>query len=60
MIIKGININIIIDAILITIVIAIGIVSVSCEKEDNMSERFLLLTAHSWEHDTIFTICQNP
>ena len=25
-----------------------------------MSERFLLLTAHPWEHDTIFTICQDP
>ncbi len=43
-----------------TLLIVIGIVSQSCEKEESKSEQFLLLTAHIWKHDTLFTICQDP
>jgi len=50
----------ILGCLLVTIVVAAGILSQGCEKEDSMSERFLLLTGHAWRYDTIFTICQDP
>ena len=49
-----------IGCLLITIIVIAGILSQGCEKEDGMSERFQLLTAHAWKYDTIFTICQDP
>lgn len=44
----------------LTLLIVVVIVSLGCEKDDKKSEKFLLLTAHIWNYDTIFTICQDP
>ena len=44
--------------------IAILIPLTACDEDQNgddiHSERFQLLTAHTWNFDTIFTICQDP
>jgi len=44
----------------ITVLSVICIVSQGCEKKDEKSENFKLLTAHDWKYDTIITICQDP
>jgi hypothetical protein len=43
-----------------TILIVICILPQGCEKDDEKSEKFKLLTAHTWNYDTISTICQDP
>jgi hypothetical protein len=45
---------------IITILIVLGIVIKGCEKDEERSERFKLLTAHIWNHDSLWTICQDP
>jgi len=44
----------------ITILIVICILPQSCKKDDEKSERFKLLTDHTWNYETILTICQDP
>ncbi len=43
-----------------TILIGICILPLACEKDDEKSEQFKLLTNHTWFYETIFTICQDP
>ena len=45
---------------LVTSLIIAGLTTITCEKDEETSERFKLLTAHAWNFDTVFTICQNP
>jgi len=44
----------------IAIIVVICILPQACEKDDENSESFNLLTAHTWNYDTIYTICQDP
>jgi hypothetical protein len=34
-----------------------GLTTTMCEEDEETSERFKLLTAHIWNHDSLYTIC---
>lgn len=45
---------------LVSSFIIAGLTTTMCEEDEETSERFKLLTAHTWNFDTMITICQNP
>ncbi|MFC2113499.1 hypothetical protein ACFLTA_09550 [Bacteroidota bacterium] len=45
---------------LVTSFIIAGLTTTMCEKDEENSEHFKLLTAHTWNFDTIVTICKDP
>lgn len=40
--------------------LVICILPLACEKDDEETERFTLLTDHSWTYNSIYTICTDP
>ena len=45
---------------IVTSFIIAGLTMTMCEKDEEKSEQFKLLTAYTWNFDTIVTICQDP